>query len=115
MMPNTTACERRPLRHVARTVILACAAAVAIGCGGFGPAAPDPAGVTVTVLAQGGPLHGTNGINFGPDGNLYIASVVSSEILAIDPESGAPVSSWGRDDGVIGPDDLAFGADGSMY
>ena len=115
MMPNTTACEKRPWRHVARTLILACAAAVAIGCGGSGPAAPDPAGVTVTVLAQGGPLHGTNGINFGPDGNLYIASVVSSEILAIDPESGAPVSGWGRDDGVIGPDDLAFGADGSMY
>ena len=115
MMLNTTACERRPLRHVARTLILACAAAVAAGCGGAGPAAPDPSGATVTVLAQGGPLHGSNGIYFGPDGNLYIASVVSSQILAIDPESGAVVDSWGPEDGVNGPDDLAFDADGAMY
>ena len=67
------------------------------------------------MLAQGGPLHGSNGIYFGPDGNLYIASVVSSRILAIDPESGAVVDSWGPDDGVNGPDDLTFGPDGSMY
>ena len=70
---------------------------------------------SVTVLAQGGPLHGTNGILFGPDGNLYIASVVSSAILAIDPESGAVVGRWGPGEGVNGPDDLAFGPDGSLY
>ena len=83
-----------------------------------GAEAPPPAGQSepnVTVLAQGGPLHGTNGILFGPDGNLYIASVVSSAILAIDPESGAIVSRWGAGDGVNGPDDLAFGPDGSVY
>ena len=77
--------------------------------------APDPAGATVTVLAQGGPLHGSNGIYFGPDGNLYIASVVSSQILAIDPESGATVASYGPEEGVNGPDDLIFDADGAMY
>ena len=119
MTINSTACERRPLRSDARIPTLACAlalgAVVAAGCGGSGPAAPDPSGATVTVLAQGGPLHGSNGIYFGPDGNLYIASVVSSQILAIDPESGAVVDSWGPDDGVNGPDDLTFGADGSMY
>ena len=91
------------------------AAALAAGCGPAGPPAPEPNAGTVTVLAQGGPVHGTNGIYFGPDGNLYIASVVSSEILAIDPETGATVQSWGRDDGVNGPDDLTFDADGSMY
>ena len=35
--------------------------------------------------------------------------------MAIDPESGAIVSRWGADDGVNGPDDLAFGPDGSVY
>ena len=79
------------------------------------PRASAQTAPTVTVLAQGGPLHGSNGILFGPDGNLYIASVVSSAILAIDPESGATVSLWGAGDGVNGPDDLAFGPDGSLY
>ncbi len=83
--------------------------------GAEAPPASAQSTPTVTVLAQGGPLHGTNGILFGPDGNLYIASVVSSAILAIDPESGATVSRWGADDGVNGPDDLAFGPDGSLY
>ena len=102
----------------ALTVAGACAlaASATFGCGGSAPSAPpEAAAPTVTVLAQGGPLHGSNGIYFGPDGNLYIASVVSSRILAIDPQSGAVVDSWGPDDGVHGPDDLTFGADGSMY
>ena len=91
----------------------ACAFVVLAGDGP--PNAFAQEGPTVTVLAQGGPLHGSNGILFGPDGNLYIASVVSSAILAIDPESGAIVSRWDADDGVNGPDDLAFGPDGSVY
>jgi sugar lactone lactonase YvrE len=97
--------------------ILLAGVAATLGCGGSDePAdAPGAAGPAVTVLAQGGPLHGSNGIMFGPDGNLYIASVVSSQILAIDPESGETVGSWGPAEGVIGPDDLAFGPDGSLY
>ena len=91
----------------------ACALVVLAGDGP--PSAFAQEGPTATVLAQGGPLHGSNGILFGPDGNLYIASVVSSAILAIDPESGAIVSRWDADDGVNGPDDLAFGPDGSVY
>lgn len=83
--------------------------------GGWAAPASGQTGATVTVLAQGGPLHGANGMMFGPDGNLYVASVVSSRILAIDPESGAVVGSWGPEEGVNGPDDLAFGPDGSLY
>ena len=119
MFQKSRSTTNTPLGSTSRVLTLASAgalgAALAAGCGGSGPAAPDPAGATVTVLAQGGPLHGSNGIYFGPDGNLYIASVVSSQILAIDPESGAEVASWGPDDGVNGPDDLIFGPDGSMY
>ena len=105
-----------PFRSITRSALCSVAAA------GFlllsvaeAPRASEQTGPTVTVLAQGGPLHGTNGIMFGPDGRLYIASVVSSAILSIDPESGDAVDRWGPDEGVKGPDDLAFGPDGSLY
>ena len=97
------------------SLTLAAAIGLVLLPGQGAPRASEQTTPTVTVLAQGGPLHGTNGILFGPDGNLYIASVVSSAILAIDPESGTIVSRWGSDDGVNGPDDLAFGPDGSAY
>ena len=84
-----------------------------IDCGA--PAPPEPAAATVTVLAQGGPLHGTNGVYFGPDGRLYVASVSSATVAALDPESGAIVERWGPEHGVKGPDDLTFGPDGSMF
>ena len=108
MYSNTASPENRPYRMSLRAPALGCAcvlsAILAFGCGGSessgSSAPPEAASATVTVLAQGGPLHGSNGIHFGPDGNLYIASVVSSRILAIDPESGAVVDSWGPDDGV---------------
>ncbi len=105
-----------PIPRVRKSVVAFAAAAVVFAFAGAElPRASGQAAPNVSVLAQGGPLHGTNGILFGPDGNLYIASVVSSAILAIDPESGATVSRWGADDGVNGPDDLAFGPDGSVY
>ena len=84
-----------------------------VGCGA--PEPPEPTEATVTVLAQGGPLHGTNGVYFGPDGRLYVASVSSAAVAALDPESGAILERWGPEEGVKGPDDLTFGPDGSMY
>ena len=52
---------------------------------------------------------------FGPDGRLYVASVSSSVVAVVDPESGAIVDRWGPAEGIGGPDDLAFGPDGSMF
>jgi sugar lactone lactonase YvrE len=69
----------------------------------------------VEQIAQGASIGGANGIHFGPDGLLYVASVFGSEILAIDPESGAIKKRLGRAEGVFGPDDIAFAADGSYY
>ena len=69
----------------------------------------------MTVLVQGPPLHGANGINVGPDGYLYVASVSSSAVAMVDPESGAVVDFWGLEQGITGPDDLAFGPDGAMF
>ena len=88
-------------------------AALLVGCAASDP--PEPAAWTVTVLAQGGPLHATNGMYFGPDGRLYVVSASSAEVAAVDPESGEVLERWGPEQGVQGPDDLIFGPDGSLY
>ena len=76
---------------------------------------PETAPWTVTVLAQGSPLHATNGMYFGPDGRLYVVSASSATVAAVDKESGEVLERWGPELGVRGPDDITFGADGSAY
>ncbi|WP_437734386.1 hypothetical protein [Sorangium sp. So ce1335] len=68
-----------------------------------------------SVLVEGARLHGTNGMNVGPDGKLYIASFLGSEIAVVNRKSGAIVRRLDASDGVDGPDDLTFGPDGSLY
>ena len=84
-----------------------------VGCGA--PEPPEPADATVTVLAQGGPLHATNGLYFGPDGRLYVGSASSAAVAALDPETGEVLEGWGPEEGVRGPDDLTLGPDGSVF
>ena len=84
-----------------------------VGCGA--PAPPEPTEATVTVLAQGGPLHATNGLYFGPDGRLYVGSASSAAVAALDPETGEVLERWGPEEGVRGPDDLTLGPDGSVF
>ena len=72
-------------------------------------------GYDVTVLATGARIPGANGIYVGPDGNLYVASVVGRAILVLDPSDGRVLDRLGPDAGVEGPDDLVFGPDGSLY
>jgi len=80
---------------------------------------PEPAAVPpllqAEIFATGAPLHSTNGIYFGPDGNLYIGCIGRQEIVVMDPESGAILNRFGHEIGVTSPDDLTFGPDGSMY
>ncbi len=66
-------------------------------------------------MASGSPFRGTNGLLFGPDGKLYVASVVTPVIAVFDPETGVIEERLGPEQGVKGPDDLAFGPDGSLY
>lgn len=72
-------------------------------------------GYEVTEIVKGAALHGANGLNFGTDGNLYIASFLGREIIAMNKENGTIVRRIGEDMGVKSPDDLVFGPDGSLY
>ena len=70
------------------------------------------AGYTLDTLCQGSGLHSANGLAFGPDGRLYVASVFGESIFAVDVSTGAVET-------VVGPfsgeaDDLVFTPRGDM-
>ena len=71
--------------------------------------------VTTKVLVRGAPIHGTNGLAIDDQGRLYIASAIGREIVVMDPQTGKILDRYGTEDGVVGPDDLIFGPDGSLY
>jgi sugar lactone lactonase YvrE len=60
-------------------------------------------------------LFGANGLRTGPDGRIYVAQVVGSQISALDVETGqvTPISPKGGD--IIAPDDVAFDPRGNLY
>lgn len=70
---------------------------------------------TLKVLARGAALHGTNGIYFGPDDNLYIASFFGQNITVMNKQNGKILKQFGVGDGVLGPDDLVFHPDGKSF
>ena len=69
----------------------------------------------VKVLVKGSPIHGANGVMFDSRGRLHIASVGGNEIVVMDPATGKILERFGPEKGVYGPDDIAFGPDGSLY
>lgn len=79
--------------------------------------AQEPAVGTTTIkeLVRGAPIHGTNGLAVDDQGQLYVASAIGREIVAMDPQTGKILQRFGPEDGVAGPDDLIFAPDGSMY
>ena len=82
---------------------------------GCGKSEESPAPLAVTVLATGANLAGANGIIFSPDNQLYVASVVGSNISILDPNTGEILRQLGASEGVVGPDDIDFAPDGSFY
>ena len=66
-------------------------------------------------LVKGAALKAANGLDVGPDGNLYVASVNGQEIVAMNTNSGKIIRRYGADTGVFGPDDMVFGPDGTFY
>jgi sugar lactone lactonase YvrE len=69
----------------------------------------------MSVLARGAPFHGANGLAFDAQDQLHVASVLGGEITVIDPETGELISTIGALHRVEGPDDVAFGPEGSLY
>ncbi len=63
----------------------------------------------------GAEIAGVNGMHFGPDGYLYAASVIGSDITVIDTENKKIVKRYGLSEGVIGPDDVAFNSKGEFF
>ena len=59
-------------------------------------------------------LFGANGLRTGPDGRIYVAQVVGSQVSAVDVQSGQvqTVSAKGGD--IIAPDDVAFDPLGNL-
>lgn len=80
---------------------------------------PSPAkateGWTVGRLTPPSRLSGANGIRTGADGRIYIASVPSSSVSAIHPDTGGIeiISPLGGD--IVAPDDLVFDEAGNLY
>ncbi|MEV4053627.1 PQQ-binding-like beta-propeller repeat protein [Amycolatopsis sp. NPDC049688] len=66
-------------------------------------------------LTRPAPLRGSNGVAFGPDRRLYVAQFLAGEISAVDLATGDVEVIVPAGGPVQAPDDLAFGADGSMY
>ncbi|MFN8422407.1 MAG: hypothetical protein U0470_03130 [Anaerolineae bacterium] len=69
------------------------------------------------VAAGAGGLDGPRGVRFGPDGNVYVASFNSDQVLKYNGTTGAPIGAFvaAAAGGLDGPDDLVFGPDGNLY
>ena len=81
------------------------------GCDASEPTArPD---LNIQVLATGASISGANGMHFSPDGRLFVASVIGSELVVMDPDTGAVLERLSE--GVDGPDDVAFNAAGDYF
>ena len=80
-----------------------------------GPSATLAEGWTLTRLTQPSRLAGANGIRTGADGRIYVASVPSSSVTAINPDTGVieTISPMGGD--IVAPDDLVFDDAGNLY
>lgn len=69
----------------------------------------------VSILIRGAPIKGANGIRFDAQDRLHVASVFGREVVVMDPNDGTILDRVTFEDGIEGPDDLAFGPDGSLY
>ena len=97
------------------TLLSAIALITALNIGGCEGPVRQSSAYKVEVFAKGALISGVNGIHFGPDGYLYAASVIGSDISVIDTNAKRIVRRLGPADGVLGPDDVAFNKTGDFY
>ena len=69
-------------------------------------------GYAIERITAGSGLHTANGVAFGPDGRLYVASVLGESIFALDVATGAVTVEVGPFAGEA--DDLLFTPDGAL-
>lgn len=72
-------------------------------------------GWTLERLTPPSRLFGANGLRTGPDGRLYVAQVMGSQVSAIDVDSGAIETICPMGGDVVAPDDLVFDDAGNLY
>ena len=72
-------------------------------------------GWQITRLLPASGLYGANGMQFGPDGRLYVTQAFGSQITAVNVKTGGleVISPLGGP--IIAPDDVAFDSHGTMY
>lgn len=83
----------------------------------------SPTGQFLGVAAAGNGLVRPYGNAFGPDGNLYVSSFRTNEILRFNGQTGEFIDVFASDNngglgtvgGLNGPNGLLFGPDGSLY
>jgi sugar lactone lactonase YvrE len=80
-----------------------------------GPSATLAEGWSLMRLTPPSRLSGANGLATGADGRIYVASVPSSSVCAIDPDSGAIETISGMGGDIVAPDDLVFDEAGNLY
>jgi DNA-binding beta-propeller fold protein YncE len=85
---------------------------LAVGLCLSGCAGPMAERWQVSTLVPGTPMHGINGLAWGPDGMLYAGSVMGQTISRVDPASGAVTTAVGPPWGEA--DDVAVAADGTL-
>ena len=69
-------------------------------------------GYTIKRIVAGSGLHTANGIAFGPDGRLYVASVPGESIFALDTATGVVTAEVAPFSGEA--DDLVFTPEGDL-
>jgi len=83
--------------------------------GTTGAGSQAASGWQLTQLSPPSGLFGANGMQFGPDGRLYVVQAFGSQVSAIDTSTGVcqTVSPVGGP--IVAPDDIAFDSQGTMY
>ena len=84
----------------------------------LGSAAREPQatpGWHISRLMPASGLFGANGMQFGPDGRLYVAQAFGSQITAVNISSGSLENISPLGGPIVAPDDVAFDSSGTLY